>query len=232
MALQIETRHVGKVTVVRCSGRLVAGQESESLHEHISRLLPSDRHFLLDLADVTFVDSTGLGMLVRLLSYVRAARGDLKLCNACKEVAHTLNITNLNKLLDTHASEAEAVTAFYQHSLSIESARRSGKTVVCVEQSADVLAYVREVLRRAGYDPLTTANVPDARILIKAARPDLVILGPSVLIKPGEPHEGLRHALHGIPVIELGSGFSTIDAGEAAQQVLAQVKARIAGAGN
>ena len=232
MALQMQTRHVGKVTVVRCSGRIVAGEDSESLHEHISRLLPSDRHFLLDLAEVSFVDSTGLGMLVRLLANVRSARGDLKLCNACKEVVHTLNITNLNKLLDTHASEVEAITAFYQHSLSIESALRCGKTVVCVEQSADVLAYVRELLRQAGYDPLTTANVPDARILIKAARPDLVILGPSVRIKPGEKHEALRHVLHGIPVIELGSGFSTIDAGDAAQQVLEQVKARIAGAGN
>jgi anti-sigma B factor antagonist len=230
MALQIETRHVGKVTVIKCAGRIVGGEESESLHEHVSRRMPVERLFLLDLAEVTFLDSTGLGMLVRLLAAARSARGDLKLCNASKEVAETLHITNLNRMLETHASDAEAVSAFYQHSISIENALRCGKTVVCVEPSADVLAYVREVLRQAGYDPLTTASVSDARILIRAVRPDLVILGPSVLIKPGEKHEALRHVLHGIPVIELGSTFSTIDAGEAAQQVLEQVKARMAGA--
>jgi anti-sigma B factor antagonist len=232
MALQIETRHVGKVTVVKCSGRIVGGEESESLREHVSRRMPAERLFLLDLAEVTFIDSTGLGMLVRLLAAARSARGDLKLCHASKQVADTLYITNLNRMLETHASDAEAVSAFYQHSISIESARRCGKTVVCVEQSADVLAYVREVLRQAGYDPLTTASVSDARILIKAVRPDLVILGPSVLTTPGGKHESLRHVLHGIPVIELGSKFSTIDAGEAAQLVLEQVKAKIAGAGN
>jgi anti-sigma B factor antagonist len=230
MALQIETRHVGKVTVISCAGRIVAGQESDALHEHVCRLLPAERHILLDLAEVNFIDSSGLGMLVRLLAATRSARGDLKLCNPSKHVAHTLNMTNLNRLLETHASDAEAVSAFYQHSLSIEGARRSGKTVVCVEPSPDVLAYVREVLRQAGYDPLTTANVSDARILIKAVRPDLVILGPNVLIKPGQKHEALSHVLHGIPMIELGSAFSTIDAGEAAQQVLEQVKTRMAGA--
>ena len=230
MALEIETRHIGKVTVVKCSGRIVGGEESESLHEHVSRRMPAERLFLLDLAEVTFLDSSGLGMLVRLLAAARSARGDLKLCNASKEVAHTLNVTNLSRMLETHASDAEAVSAFYQHSILIESALRCGKTVVCVEQSADVLAYLREVLRQAGYDPLTTANVSDARILIKAVEPDLVILGPSVLLKPGEKHESLRHVLQGIPVIELGSAFSTIDAGEAAQQVLEQVKARMAGA--
>jgi anti-sigma B factor antagonist len=230
MALHMERRHVGKVTVVKCSGRIVAGLESEALHEHVSQLMPAERHFVLDLAEVTFIDSSGLGMLVRLLAAARSARGDLKLCNASKEVTHTLNITNLNRLLETHASDGEAVSAFYQHSISIESALRSGKTVVCVEPSTDVLAYVREVLRQAGYDPLTTANIADARILIRAVRPDLVILGPNVLINPGEKHEALRHVLHGVPVVELGSAFSTIDAGAAAQQVLEQVKAKMAGA--
>jgi DNA-binding response OmpR family regulator len=123
----------------------------------------------------------------------------------------------------------EAVAAFYQRGNAADGAARSGKTVVCVEQSANVLAYVREVLRQAGYDPLTTPNISDARILIKAARPAVVILGPNVMVRGGEQSDALRHALHGIPTIELGSAFSTTDAGEAAQQVLAQVKAHTAG---
>lgn len=228
MALQLQTRHVGKVTIVKCGGRIVAGEECESLHEHVHALLPAERHILLDMAEVEFVDSSGLGMLVRLLAAARAARGELKLCGAGKTVANTLKITNLDTLLETHGSEVDAVSAFYQRSTSIESTRRSGKTVVCVDPSPDVLAYVREVLRHAGFDPLASANVSDARILIKAVQPDLVILGPNVQLRADRHNEALRHALQGLSVIELDSAFATMDAGEAAQQVLQQVKAQTA----
>ena len=230
MALQVEARQVGKVTVLKCSGRIVAGEESEHLHQQISKLLPEHKHFVLNLGEVSFIDSSGLGLLVRLLSSVRSARGDLKLCNVAREVAHILSITNLNRLLEAEASEADAVSALYQRGNIQDGAARSGKTVVCVEQSADVLAYVRELLRQAGYDPLTTPNVSDARILIKASRPAAVILGPNVLPRDGGKNDALRQALQGIPIIELGSAFSTTDAAEAAQQVLAQVKAHAAGA--
>ncbi len=223
MPLLMDARRVGKVTIVKCSGKIVAGQEADHLHREITSLLPEHRHFVLHLAEVPFVDSSGLGMLVRLLSSARSARGDLKLCSLSKEVAHTLSITNLNRLLEVHETEVEAVSAFYQGGGAKDNTLRSGKTVVCVDQSANVLAYVRELLRQAGYDPLTTANPSDARILIKAARPAVVILGPGVMVR--EKSEALRQSLHGIPTIELGSAFSTIEAAEAAQQVLAQVKA-------
>jgi anti-sigma B factor antagonist len=229
MPLQLEARRVGKVTIVKCSGRVVAGQEAEHLHREISTLSIEQKHFVLHMGDVPFVDSSGLGLLVRLAATARSAHGDLKLCSLSKEVAHTMSITNLNRILDVHATEVDAVSAFYQRGNSKEGAARSGKTVVCVEQSANVLAYVREVLKQAGYDPLTTPNISDARILIKAAKPAVVILGPSVMVRGGEKSDALRHALHGIPTIELGTAFSTTDAGEAAQQVLEQVKAHTAG---
>jgi anti-sigma B factor antagonist len=229
MPLQLDTRKVGKVTIVKCAGRVVAGHESEHLHQGITGLMVEHKHFVLHMAEVNFVDSSGLGLLVRLMASVRSAHGDLKLCNVSKEVAHTLTITNLNRVLEVHESEVEAVSAFYQRGGIKDGALRSGKTVVCVDQSANVLAYVRELLRQAGYDPLTTPNVSDARILIKAARPAVVILGPNVLVRAGEKSDALRQVLHGIPTIELGSAFSTTEASEAAQQMLVQVKAHTAG---
>ncbi len=221
--MQVDARRVGKVTILKCAGRIVAGHEADHLHREVTSLLPEHKHFVLHMADVPFVDSSGLGLLVRLLSSARSARGDLKLCSLSKEVAHTLNITNLNRLLEAHDTEVEAVSAFYQAGAAKDGALRSGKTVVCIDQSANVLAYVREVLRQAGYDPLTTVNPSDARILIKAARPAVVILGPGVLVR--EQSEALRQVLHGIPTIELGTAFCSIEAAEAAQQVLAQVRA-------
>jgi anti-sigma B factor antagonist len=229
MALELAVRHVGKVAVIGCAGRIVAGDESEHLYQEIHKLIPEHKHFVVHLGEVNFVDSSGLGLLVRLTATARLGRGDLKLCSASPPIAHTLRITNLNRLIELHESEVDAVAAYYQPGAAREESVRSGKTVICVEQSVDVLSYVREVLRQAGYDPLTTPNVSDARILIKAVKPSVVILGPNVMVRAGEKSNALRQVLHGIPTIELDSAFSTTDAGDAAQQVLAQVKAHTAG---
>ncbi len=225
MPLQVDARRVGKVTVIKCTGRIVAGQEAEHLSREVSALIPEHKHFVLHLGDVHFVDSSGLGLLVRLATASRAAHGDLKLCDASKEIARTLSITQLSRIMELHGSEADAISAFYQHGATNDGAYRSGKTVVCLDHSADVLAYVREVLRQAGYDPLTTASVYDARILIKAAKPAVVILGPAILRDNGN---SLRQLLNGIPIVELGSAFATTDASQAAEQVLAQVRAHTA----
>ena len=73
MALQVEARHVGKVTVMKCAGRIVAGDESEHLHKEFGKLLPEHKHFVLHLGEVNFVDSSGLGLLVRLAASARSA---------------------------------------------------------------------------------------------------------------------------------------------------------------
>ncbi|MGI9103404.1 MAG: anti-sigma factor antagonist [Terriglobales bacterium] len=223
MPLQLESRQVGKVTVVKCAGRIVAGAESDELLARVQKLIATDRNIVLHLGDVQFVDSTGLGLMVRLLTSARAARGDLKLSNAGGMIAQTLKITNLNTLLETHDSEAEAIAAFYQPSAARE-VHRTGTAVLCVDRSCSVLAYLRELLRQAGFDPLTTTNVSDGRILMKAAKPAAVILG---AVGDGTG-AAFRQSLTSVPVIELGEGFSTVEAGEAAQRVLEQLRARVA----
>ena len=231
MALELAARQVGDVTVLKCSGRLVAGTECESLHAMVQKLLPEHKRIVLELADVKFIDSSGLGMLVRLLGSTRSARADIKLCNVCKEVAHSLKLTNLVGLFETHASEAEAVSAFYRRPEAAESIVRSGSAVLCLDESADVLAYLRELLRRAGYDPLTTRNPSDAKILLTAAKPAVVILGPSVAGGSGDGG-GFARSLGSVPVVHLPGGFSTAEAGAAALEVLEQVKMKLAAAGS
>ncbi len=224
MPLQIESRQVGKVTVFKCAGRIVAGEESDSLLEHVRRLIPSERYLVLHLGDIQFVDSTGLGMLVRLLTSVRNARGDLKLSNVAGTIAHTLKITNLSSILETYDSDAEAIAAFYKPAATKE-VLRSGTPVLCLDRSCSVLAYLRELLRQAGFDPLTTTNASDARILMKAAKPAMVILGPEL---GGNARESFRQAITSVPILELAAGFSTAEAGEAAKHFLDQVHAHVA----
>ena len=225
MPLEVDVRRLGEVMLLRCKGRIVAGEESQTLQRHVTDLMNSDKQLVLHLGDVTFVDSSGLGLLVRLTGVTRAARGDIKLCAVRKEVAHTLAITNLSTLLETHHSEVEAVSAFYEKARRRESGARTGPKVLCVDHSEDVLALLRELLRSAGYAPVTTGNLFDARVLAKATKPVLVLVGPNVA---AENAKTLQGALGDTPFLELETTFGNLEASEATQRVLALVKEKLA----
>ena len=95
----------------------------------------------------------------------------------------------------------------------------AGLNVLCVDQSADVLAYLRELLRGAGYNVLTNSNLHDSLILSRATRPGLLILGPNLMASP-RTQQAFRAACATVPVVELGNEFSTLDAGQAASDLL------------
>jgi anti-sigma B factor antagonist len=113
MRLSLDTRQVGRVTIVCCNGRIVSGGESEALRSHVAWLLHDRRSIVLHLADVAFIDSSGLGTMVRTLTSVRQSHGDLKLCNVPEHVRKVLDLSHLTKLFDAHESEEQAVAAFY-----------------------------------------------------------------------------------------------------------------------
>jgi anti-sigma B factor antagonist len=194
--LSLNTRGVGEVTIVRCSGRIVTG-ETEVLHNHIRELLLDRSDIVLHLGEIVFIDSSGLGMLVRLLSSTRSARGDIKLCQVPEGVLKVLKMTNLITLFDTHESEEEAVLAFYRRKAVPARPVPAGLTVLCVDQSADVLAYLREVLSGAGYHVLTNNNLRDSLILLRATRPSLTIVGPNLKAAPGT-EQAFRAACEGV----------------------------------
>ena len=224
MPLQVDVRRLGDVTLLKCKGRIVAGEESETLQRHVTDLMDSDRQFVLHMGEVTFVDSSGLGLLVRLAGVTRAARGDIKLCSVGREVAHTLTITNLRTILESHESEVEAVSAFYERARQKEGVARSGAKLLVVDHSEDVLALLRELLRHAGYAPVTTGNLSDARVLAKATKPALVVMGPGVT---PENAQSIRNAIGNTPVITLASTFGNLEASAAAEQVLAAVREKL-----
>ena len=226
MRLSLNVREVGDVTVIRCSGRIVAGAEAESLRDHVSRLLQDHSDIVLHLGDVVFVDSSGLGMLVRLLTSTRRASGDLKLCSVAQDVHKILKLTNLITLFDTHESEEDAISAFYQRTTNARAVQSKGPAVLCVDESADVLAYLRELLRSAGYQVLTNSNLPDSLILIRATRPGLIILGPSLRSSPAT-RRAFESKCATTPVVELGDEFSTLHAGKAASELLETIRIRL-----
>ena len=226
MRLSLDTRRVGQVTVVRCSGRIVAGPETESLRAHVSGMLLERKHFVLHLGEVVFIDSSGIGAMVRLLTSSRQSRGDLKLCNVPQPIDKVLRLTNLNRLFETHESEESAISAFYRKSAAPEQAAAPGPSVVCVDPNGDVLAYLRELLRRGGYDVHTSGSLPDALMLIRVTRPALLLVGPNLKASPAAK-QAFEAACASVPVVELGTEFSTLDAGEAASQLLENMQARL-----
>ena len=84
----------GDLAVVRCRGKLVAGV-TDVLYAEVSRLIPGTKRIVLDLTDLTHMDSMGLGTLVRLYVSARSAGCDLKLINLGKRIRQLLGISNL-----------------------------------------------------------------------------------------------------------------------------------------
>lgn len=225
MPLVFNARRVGTVTVVQCCGRIVAGSETESLRAHMTGLMRDRKDFVLHLGEVVFIDSSGLGTMVRLLTSTRKSHGDLKLCNVPQPIDKLLRMTNLNSLFESHETEESAISAFYRRSAP-EKPAESGTPVLCVDQSSDVLAYLRELLKRGGYDVHTSSNLHDALILLRVTRPVLLLLGPDLGASP-TTRQTFNAACAQIPVVELGSEFSTLDAGHAASQVLESIRDRL-----
>lgn len=231
MKLSLETRDIGRVTIVRCKGRLVAGSEVEALRFHVAHLLRDRRAIVLHLGEIVFLDSSGLGTIVRTLTSTRQVRGDLKLCAVPQHVLKVLQLSHLTKLFDCHESEDNAVAAFYRARAPVEQPVSAGKSVLCIDANPDVMTYVRELLHRAGYDVHTSNNLRDSLMLMRVTRFDLVVLGPSLKGSPAT-EKSFRDACAALPNLELEGDFSTMEAGEAAARLLQKIAERLQAVGN
>lgn len=220
MALQNTFEEFGDVTVVRCSGRIVAGVEMEKLEADLNARVDSCKRFVLNLREVNFLDSSGVGMIVRFAGSTKAAHGATKLCDLSEIVAKVLKLTRLDRVLEIHPTEADAISAFKAKTKQ-EPAPCEGAKIVCVDASVNVLAYLRGLLTQHGYSVMTSANAYDARNLLKALQPALLILGPEV---PGMNLDYFQQAIKGLPVLTLGPEFHANEAGAAAEALMARIK--------
>ena len=110
MSMVINTRRLDDVAILDLSGRITIGEGTVILREQIQKLLASgDRKFLLNLADVDYIDSSGLGELVTSFTTVRNQRGQLKLLNLTRRVHDLLQITKLLTVFETFDNETEAL---------------------------------------------------------------------------------------------------------------------------
>jgi anti-sigma B factor antagonist len=111
--MQIEERVVGNVTILDLKGKVTLGDGDEALKDKINSLIHQDRkRILLNFADVPYVDSAGLGEIVRTYTTVSRQGGQLKLVNLTKRITDLLSITKLLTVFETFESEADALKTF------------------------------------------------------------------------------------------------------------------------
>jgi anti-sigma B factor antagonist len=111
--MKVSTRQVDGITVVDLSGRITLGEGSTMLRDTVKDLIAKgNKQILLNLGDVTYIDSSGIGELVSAYTTVRNQGGELKLLNLTKKVHDLLQITKLYTVFDVKDDEAAAVKSF------------------------------------------------------------------------------------------------------------------------
>ena len=113
MQLRMSTRAVNGVMVVDCSGRIVFGEESATLRDTVKKvLLTQSPRVVLNLAEVSHIDSGGLGTLVSLYTTARSAGGALKLTHLTQRVGDLLQLTKLVSIFEVFDNEQQAALSF------------------------------------------------------------------------------------------------------------------------
>ena len=113
MSFKATSREVGGVTVVDVSGRITLGEGSAMLREMVRDMMAKGQFkIVLNLGDVTYIDSSGIGELVSGFTTVRNHGGELKLLHLTKKVHDLLQITKLYTVFDVHNDESSALGSF------------------------------------------------------------------------------------------------------------------------
>ena len=113
MALKMTTREVDGVSVVALDGRIVLGEESNALREKIKSLIAeSKKKIVLNMDNVTFIDSAGLGTLVAAHHSAKSQGASLRLCYLGSKFQEVLQIIKLLTVFEVYNTEAEAVSSF------------------------------------------------------------------------------------------------------------------------
>src|SRR5947207_15336136 len=118
MALKLTSRTIDNVKIIDCAGRIVFGDEATQLREMVKKELGENNRIVLNLGDVSYIDSGGIGTLVSLFTSARNAGGDIKLANLTKRVGDLLQITKLITVFETYDNESQAIQAFAQKAAS------------------------------------------------------------------------------------------------------------------
>jgi anti-anti-sigma factor len=224
MQLKLQNARSGNVVVIRCDGRILAGDEVAALQSEIDKLTLDTKQVVLNLEQVNFLDSAGLGALVRLTRVLRRQRGDMVLCHLTPFLLRALEATTLQSFFQACLTETEAVRSFSLRSpvAGAEIAEPLAR-VVCAHKSTDVLAFMSAVLRHAGFEVFTATTLAEARTLVVAMRPSVFVHGAEM----GSNEislDRIRQVDPQRPFLQLPADFSSADASETGGQLVDRIR--------
>jgi anti-sigma B factor antagonist len=112
MQLKVTSKKVDGILVIECTGRIVFGEESTLVREVVKQAIPDNKRIVINLAEISYIDSGGLGTLVALHTTALNAGTTIKLASLTKRVGDLLQVTKLLTVFDVCSSESEAVESF------------------------------------------------------------------------------------------------------------------------
>lgn len=222
MQFVVQSQKVGGVAVIHCEGRLVVSDGVRALQEEVEKHSLETKKYVLDLGAVSYLDSGGLGALVRLVGTLRAHRGDLKLCQVSPFVQNVLRATNLHGVFCIYDTEKDALADFAQRPAVEPHAWSLNTRVLCIDPSSDLLAYMTVVLKRAGFEVKTTRYLADAATLLCAMKPRVIVCGPGVQ-SSSPAFEKFHHLDPHVQFLLLPADFHTFDASDAGLDLVNRV---------
>jgi anti-sigma B factor antagonist len=111
--MKFKTKELKEVTVIELKGNVMGGPDATELNQELHKQIDSGRKkFVVDLSEVKFINSSGLGMLIGGLSTVRNAGGELRIAAATKKIENLLIVTKLNTVFSSFKTTKEAINSY------------------------------------------------------------------------------------------------------------------------
>jgi anti-sigma B factor antagonist len=225
MLLSLKSRFVGNVYVIQCTGRVVLGEEVKALEAALEVGEREFTRFVVNLGEVTRLDSIAMGLLVRYAERMNKRGGGLRLAAPPPFFVNLLNMTKLSDLLQSFPTEEEAILSFLKQPQAQEAQERRGPRVLVVDESADLCVFVRTVLMQHGFDVKSTCSFRDARILLGVDEVEYILVGPG---NPQLSSETVINTLTAMApkaiALRLDADFKIRDAREATDALLQMFK--------
>jgi anti-anti-sigma factor len=225
MLLSLSSRFVGNVYVIQCKGRVILGEEVKALEAALEAGEREFTRFVVNLSEVTRLDSIAMGLLVRYAERMGKREGGLRLGAPPAFFVTLLDRTKLSDLLRSYPTEEEAIVSFLKQRPAEEAQERRGPRVLVVDESADLCVFVRTVLTQHGFDVKSTCSFRDAKTLLAVDEVEYIVVG------PGTPQLSSETALRALTALapkatglHLDAEFKIRDAHEATEALLQLIK--------
>jgi len=228
MSLSLDCRACGQVYVVKCTGKIVTGEDATTLQAALNCAVMEFHHMVLDVSETTRLDSTGMGLLVRFLTHTRNRGGDLRLAAPQPFFRTLLEMTKLSSIFRIYDSEEEAIVSFLKEPGELHPLPKGvGPLVLFVDRSPDLCAFVRTLLDHQGYVVISTCRLRDAKILLSASEVAYIVLGPDSSELPSDNAvESLKLLAPKAVTVQLDRGFEQGDPESASQELLRRMQAQ------